>query len=147
MGVMSFFVYEMDMLNRYHAYTADILNYVARSIDGDDLLQCMKTGVKSEKYIALQKLTNDLKETHTLEFLYIIQPISENPPDNMMDVLAAYTQKGKEDGTDGLTDLGKYTGDLYPPDVARHYLARMDHNPEVSFFLNDTIFGNIYTAI
>ena len=147
MGVMSFFVYEMDMLNRYHAYTADILNYVARSIDGDDLLQCMKTGVKSEKYIALQKLTNDLKETHTLEFLYIIQPISENPPDNMMDVLAAYTQKGKEDGTDGLTDLGKYTGDLYPPDVARHYLARMDHNPEVSFFLNDTSFGNIYTAI
>ena len=147
MGTMSFFVYEQDMLNRYHAYTTDLLNYVARSIDGDDLLQCMKTGVKSEKYNDLQKLANDLKETHTLQFLYIIQPISENPPDNMMDVLAAYTQAGKEDGTDGLTDLGKYTGDSYPPDVARFYLERMDHDPTVSFFPNDTEFGHIYTAI
>ena len=147
MGTMSFFVYEQDMLNRYHAYTTDLLNYVARSIDGDDLLQCMKTGVKSEKYNDLQKLTNDLKETHNLQFLYIIQPISENPPDNMMDVLAAYTQAGKEAGTDGLTDLGKYTGDFYPPDVARRYMERMDHDPRVSFFPNDTEFGNIYTAI
>ena len=147
MGAMSFFVYEQDMMNRYHAYTTDVLNYVARIIDGDDLQQCMQTGKKSAKYLELQKITNDLKETHKLEFLYIIQPLSENPPDNMMDVLAAYTQAGKDAGTDGLTDLGNYTGDFYPPDVARNYLARMDKNPEVTFFPNDTDFGNIYTAI
>ena len=147
MGAMSFFVYEEDMTNRYHAYTADVLNYVAREIDGDDLQKCMQTKIKSEKYLELQKLTNDLKETHALEFLYIIEPLSENPPDNMMDVLAAYTQAGKEAGTDGLTDLGKFTGDAYPPDVAKNYLARMDRNPAVTFFPNDTEFGNIYTAI
>ena len=147
MGMMSFFVYEHDMLDRYHAYTADLLNYVARSTDGEDLLQCMKTGKKSEKYEELQKLTNHLKETHKVEFLYIIEPISENPPDNMMDVLAAYTEQGKADGTDGLTDLGKFTGNAYPPDVARQYMARMDRNPKVTFFPNDTEFGNIYTAI
>ena len=146
-SLLNFFIYERDMLNRYHAYTADILNYVARVADGEDLAECMKTGKKSEKYEELQKLTNDLKETHKLEFLYIIRPISENPPDNMMDVLAAYTKAGKEAGTDGLTDLGNYTGDAYPPDVARQYLARMDYNPEVTFFQNDTTFGNIYTAI
>jgi len=147
MGTMSFWVYEQDMVNRYHAYTADILNYVAREIDGDDLQNCMITKTKSAKYHELQNLTNDLKETHALEFLYIIQPLSENPPDNMMDVLAAYTQAGKAAGTDGLTDLGKLTGDAYPPDVAKNYLARMDRNPEVTFFPNDTEFGNIYTAI
>lgn len=147
MGSMSFLVYEEDMMNRYHAYTADVLNYVAREIDGDDLQECMKTGKKSAKYLELQSLTNNLKETHALEFLYIIQPLSENPPDNMMDVLAAYTQAWKEAGIDGLTDLGKFTGDAYPPDVARNYLARMDKNPEVTFFPNDTEFGNIYTAI
>ena len=147
MGAMSFFVYEADMLNRYHAYTTDVLNYVAREIDGDDLQNCMRTKTKSEKYHELQQLTNDLKETHKLEFLYIIEPLSENPPDNMMDVLAAYTQAGKEAGTDGLTDLGNLTGDAYPPDVAKNYIARMDKNPEVTFFPNDTEFGNIYTAI
>ena len=147
MGAVSFLAYEHDMLNRYHAYTADTLNYVARTIDGDDLHNCMLTGKKSAKYNELQKLMNDVKETHKLEFLYIIQPISDNPPDNMMDVLAAYIQKGKDLGTDGLTDLGKFTGDSYPPDVARQYLARMDKNPAVTFFPNDTVFGNIYTAI
>ena len=146
-GTMSYLVYEQDMMNRYHAYTTDVLNYVAREIDGDDLQECMRTGKKSAKYNELQKMTNDLKETHKLEFLYIIEPLSENPPDNMMDVLAAYTQAGKEAGTDGLTDLGNFTGDFYPPNVARNYLARMDKNPEVTFFPNDTEFGNIYTAI
>ncbi len=147
MGTVGYFVYEQDMIARYNAYTEDTLNYVARTIDGDDLQQCMQTGEKSEKYNQLQALMNDLKETHKLEFLYIIQPISENPPDNMMDVLAAYTQEGKEAGTDGLTDLGRYTMDLYPPEVARQYLARMDYDPKVTFFPNDTDFGNIYTAI
>lgn len=147
MGAMSFFVYEEDMVNRYNVYTRDVLNYVARKIDGDDLQECMETGKKSAKYLELQAMTNDIKETHGLEFLYIIKPLSENPPDNMMDVLAAYTQAGKDAGTDGLTDLGKFTGDAYPPEVAKKYLERMDKNPEVTFFPNDTEFGNIYTAI
>ena len=65
----------------------------------------------------------------------------------MMDVFAAWTSWGKADGTDGLTDLGKLTGDAYPPDVAAQYMARMDHDPTVTYFRNDTDFGNIYTAI
>ena len=147
MGAMGFYVYEKDMLNRYHAYTEDILDYVARTIDGDDLLACMRSGKKSAKYQELQKLADDVKETHKVEYLYIIEPLSDTPPDNMMDVMAAYTQAGKEAGTDGLTDLGKLTGDAYPPDVARQYMARMDRDPKVTFFPNDTEFGNIYTAI
>ena len=146
-STMNFWIYSQDMINRYQVYTADILNYVVRSIDGDDLQECIRTGQKSKKYLELQKLTNDLKETHNLEFLYIIKPISETPPNNMMDVLAAYTQAGKDAGTDGLTDLGNLTGYLYPPEVAKSYLVRMDKNPAVTFFKNDTEFGNIYTAI
>lgn len=147
MGTMNFFVYEQDMIRRYQTYTTDILNYVAREIDGDDLQNCMKTKIKSEKYNDLQKLANDLKETHDLEFLYIIQPISENPPDNMMDVLAAYTQYEVDVEPETLTYLGKMTDDFYPPEVAKNYLARMDKNPEVTFFQNSSDFGNIYTAI
>ena len=146
-GLVSSYLYEQDMMARYHAYTRDLLNYTAAAIDGDDLKRCMETGVKSEKYHRLQELTNALKETHDVEFLYIIKPISDTPPDNMMDVLAAYTQTEKETELDELTDLGKFTGDAYPPKVAREYLARMDRNPEITFFPNDTAFGDIYTAI
>lgn len=146
-GTMNFLVYEEDMMNRYHAYTADVLNYVAREIDGDDLQKCIETKTKSEKYNELQSLTNDLKETHKLEFLYIVKPLSENPPDNMMDVLAAVTQYETDYEADQLTDLGNLTGDMYPAEIAKYYFKRMDKNPEVTFFPNESEFGDIYTAI
>ena len=146
-GYMNFTVYSEDMLERYQIYSRDVLNMVARRIDGDDLAQCIRTKTKSAKYNELQILMNDVKETHDLEFLYIILPLSKNPPDNMMDVLAAYTQAGKEAGTDGLTDLGVLTGDSYPADVAINYIKRMDKSEEVTFFSNNTVFGNLYTAV
>ena len=147
MNAICFYLYEQDMMNRYHAYTTDVLNYVADNIDGDDLLHCMRTGVKSEKYLQLQDMADRLKETHHLEFLYIIKPLSDQPPDNMMDVLAARTKFEQEYEADQLTDLGKLTGEAYPAELARQYMARIDRNPEVTFFQNDSQFGHIYTAI
>ena len=146
-GIAGFFVYRDDMIRRYQNYAGDAIDFLARCIDGDDLEQCIKTGKKSEKYEELQLLANDFKETHDLVFIYIIKPLRPDPPDNMMDVLAAWTSWGKADGTDGLTDLGVLTGDAYPKEVAEEYLARMDRNAEVTYFRNDTDFGRIYTAI
>ena len=147
LGLLSFFIYERDMISRFQNYAGDAIDFIARCIDGDDMENCMNTGKKSDQYEKLQLLANDFKETHDLEFIYIIKPIKRDPPDNMMDVFAAWTSWGKADGTDGLTDLGNLTGDAYPPDVAENYIARMDKNPHVTYFRNDTDFGKIYTAI
>ncbi|MBQ9305650.1 GGDEF domain-containing protein [Butyrivibrio sp.] len=135
------------MINRYQNYAGDAINFLCRCIDVDDLEECMRTGVKSEKYEELQLLANNFKETHDLYFIYIIEPLKADPPDNMMDVFAAYTSWGKADGTDGLTDLGNYTGDAYPREVALQYMQRMDNDTKVTYFRNDTDFGRIYTAI
>ena len=147
LGTVGFLIYQADMIARYQNYAGDAIDFLARCIDGDDLEQCMRTGVKSPAYDELQLLANDLKETHDLVFIYIIEPLKIDPPDNMMDVFAAWTSWGKADGTDGLTDLGNLTGDAYPPDVAAQYMARMDHDPTITYFRNDTDFGKIYTAI
>lgn len=146
-GSLCFGIYRRDMIGRYQNYAGDAITYLSRCIDVDDLEECMRTGIKSDKYNKLQLLANDFKETHDLYYIYIIQPLKADPPDNMMDVMAAYTSWGKADGTDGLTDLGNYTGDAYPRDVALLYMARMDTNPTVTYFRNDTDFGKIYTAI
>lgn len=135
------------MINRYQNYAGDAINFLCRCIDVDDLEECMRTGVKSEKYEELQLLANNFKETHDLYFIYIIEPLKADPPNNMMDVFAAYTSWGKADGTDGLTDLGNYTGDAYPREVALQYMQRMDNDTKVTYFRNDTDFGRIYTAI
>lgn len=90
-GTLCFDIYRRDMISRYQNYAGDAINFLSSCIDVDDLEQCMRTGVKSDKYNELQTLANDLKETHDLFFIYIIEPLRADPPDNMMDVLAAYT--------------------------------------------------------
>ena len=47
-----------------------------------------------------------MKESHDLEFIYIIKPLKIDPPGNMMDVLAACTKYEREFEADELTDLG-----------------------------------------
>ena len=142
-----FYIYRQDMIARYQNYAGDAIDCIARSIDGDDLEKCIQTGVKSEKYEALQTLANNFKETHDLIYLYIIKPLKPDPPDNMMDVLAAVTEYELIYEADTLTDLGNLTGEFYPSEIAAQYIARMDHNPAVTYFRNDTEFGKIYTAI
>ena len=94
-SILCFDIYRRDMIERYQNYAGDAINFLSRCIDVDDLEECMRTGIKSEKYNELQTLANDFKETHDLYFIYIIKPLKEDPPDNMMDVFAAYTSWGK----------------------------------------------------
>lgn len=147
LAVVGFEIYRQDMIEKYQNYAGDSIDFIARCIDGDKLEKCIETGRKDDAYNELQTLANDFKETHDLVFIYIIKPLKKDPPDNMMDVFAAYTSWGKADGTDGLTDLGNLTGDAYPPDVAEQYMKRMDRDPKITYFRNDTDFGKIYTAI
>ncbi len=90
-GLLCFDIYRRDMISRYQNYAGDAINFLSRCIDVDDLEECMRTGVKSDKYNELQILANDFKETHDLYYIYIIEPLKTDPPDNMMDVFAAYT--------------------------------------------------------
>jgi hypothetical protein len=136
-------IYRLDMISRYQNYAGDAINFMASQIDGDDLDKCINTGEKSEAYNSLQHLMDEYKETHDLLYLYAIKPLKNEPPDNMMDVIAATTAYEREYEADELTDLGNLTGDIYPADVAANYIARMDHDPTVTYFRNDTDFGEI----
>ena len=147
LATAGYHIYRQDMIARYQNYAGDSIDCIARCIDGDDLEKCIETGKKSEKYEALQTLANNFKETHDLIYLYIIKPLKPDPPDNMMDVLAAVTEYELAYEADTLTDLGNLTGELYPSEIAAQYIARMDHDPAVTYFRNDSEFGNIYTAI
>lgn len=144
---LSLEIYRSSMIERIKNYAGDVINCIARRTDGDDLERCIETGEKSAAYDELQRLANDFKETHDLEFIYIIKPLKVEPPHNMMDVLAATTAWERENEADTLTDLGVITDDMYPADVAAQYMSRMDHDPTVTYFRNDTDFGKIYTAI
>lgn len=148
LAVAGYRIYRADMLERYRSCAGDAVSFLARRADGDDLQACIETGNKSEAYHELQALVDDLKESCDLEFIYIIVPLREEPPDNVMDVLSAVSEYERTETPEKLTDLGNLTGDFYPAEVAALYLARMDHDPAVTYFRNDTEeFGKMYTAI
>lgn len=140
-------IYRSETIARYQNYAGDSIEFIAGYVDGDDLEQCINTGQKSKKYEELQRLANQFKETHDLMYLYIVKPLKIEPPDNMMDVMAAVTTYELAEEADQLTDLGRLTGDAYPAAAAKQYMARMDHDPKITFFQNDTVFGNRYTAV
>ncbi|MDO4405449.1 MAG: GGDEF domain-containing protein [Atopobiaceae bacterium] len=147
LAIAGFHIYRINMIRHYQNYAGDTIDCIARQIDGDDMERCIATGTKSKAYDRIQLLANDFKETHDLLYIYIIKPLKIDPPHNMMDVLAATTAWERDNEADTLTDLGVVTDDAYPADVAEQYMARMDHDPTVTFFRNDTDFGDIYTAI
>ena len=147
LAIACFQIYRTDMIARYQRYAADAVQLLARRVDGDDLEACIDSGRKSEHYEQLQLLANDIKETHELEYLYIVKPLKIEPPGNMMDVLAAVTEWEAVNEADELTNLGVITDYAYPAETAAEYMARMTTDPTVTFFRNDTDFGNIYTAI
>ena len=79
LAAAGFAIYRYDMIARYQNYAGDAIDFIARCVDGDDMEECINTGRKSEQYEKLQILANDFKETHDLEYIYIIKPLKKNP--------------------------------------------------------------------
>ena len=58
-GTLCFDIYRRDMISKYQNYAGDAINFLSSCIDVDDLEECMRTGVKSDKYNELQTLANN----------------------------------------------------------------------------------------
>ena len=78
MGVTSWLNYRQSLYQRYEAYITDILKYVDRHIDDDDLAECVKTLERSEKFDELEKFMDGIKEDFDIHYLYILTPVHKN---------------------------------------------------------------------
>ena len=79
---------------------ADIVSYVESHIDIDDLAQCVETGVESQKFKDLTSFMDGIMEDFDVHFLYIINPISVDPP-LMLNIISADTAQGRIEDPDG----------------------------------------------
>ena len=117
--------YSQGMIGRYESYMAGILRYTLTEIDGDALEECINSGKANASYDRVQKVLDRIKETHDIEFIYIVKPLNNGSEDNMMNVMAGATAYEKAHEKDSLVLLGQYTGDAYSPEVAENYLKGM----------------------
>ena len=88
LSVANYVGYRNALYQRYEDYITDVLLYAASNIDVDDMEECMETGVKSEKYQATQELFDNIKDTHKIDFIYVIITRNTESTDNIQNVIA-----------------------------------------------------------
>lgn len=134
------------LYSQYEYYIEEILRYIEADIDADDLAECMRTGVESEKYHALQTLLDQFKERMDVHYIYIIEPLNTEATDNIRNVIAGATQYEYEYEADELVYLDMPTGDSYSPETAKKYLDAYRSN-QLSFFEEISEWGDDYTGL
>ena len=135
------------LYDRYEAYITDLLRYSSSNIDVDDLENCLKTGEKSQKYQDLQNLFDLIKDTHEIDFIYIIIPLHPGEHDNVMNIIAGMSSYEKEHEPWNSVELGELTGDSYPADAASKYYKSINNTGEITFFEDFAEWGDDYTGV
>ena len=141
-GILVFASYLQSSKMLYAQYDdklADVLNYLERTIDADDMQRCLETGVRSEKYKAEQELMNDLVDPMELAFLYVVIPSK----DTMTNVISATSDAEREAGEKDMP-IGDVS-DAYSETELLRYMSYWDKY-QVSYFEEVSDWGDCYTA-
>ena len=134
------------LYSRYESRIEVILRFIEGSIDGDDLAECIRTGVESEKYHELQALLDQFKERLDIHSVYIIEPLNTGAVDNIRNVIADAARYEYENKADGLVYLNMLTGDSCSSETEKIYLDAYQSG-RLSFFESTSEWGNYYTGM
>ena len=145
LSIITFKTYNTSLYHAYEERMVDIINYVYSHIDMEDLEQCVKTKEESEKFKELMTFMDGIMEDFDIHFLYIVMPLSVDPP-QMMNVISADTAYGRMYEPDGYY-LGSVSTDDYDTAEIKRYVKAMEKNEEITFFKDFSKWGYDYTAL
>lgn len=145
LGITSHINYRRSLYQRYEAYITDILNYVDRHIDDDDLAYCVQTLERTEKYNELEKFMDGIKEDFDIHYLYILTPIHKNGSGKIMSVISAENSYDRYIDTEGNLYLGWISDDEYDEKTVEKLFEYMQKK-EIVFYEEATEWGKDYTG-
>ncbi len=122
----------------------DIIDYVERHIDMEDLYECVKTEEESETFVELVAFMYGILEYFDIHYLYIVMPVSADPP-LMKNIISADTAWGREYEPDGYY-LGSVASEDYESNEIQRYIDAMQQDGIV-FFKNFSVWGYDYTGL
>lgn len=144
LSIITYRTYTRSLYAAYEERMTDILEYVRSHIDMEDLKECVETKVESEKFIELTSFMDGIMEDFDVHYLYIVMPVSQDPP-RMMNIISADTAYGRETDPDGYY-LGLVSEDDYEPAEIALYFDAMK-NDGISFFKDFSVWGYDYTGL
>ena len=137
--------YKNALYQRYQSYISDILNYVDRHIDDDDLSECILTLNRSEKFDELELFMDGIKEDFSIHYLYIIKPLAVRDTQNVMSVISAENHYDRYIDTEGNLYLGWISDDEFDTDTVVKFFKIME-SKEIAFFEEKTEWSTDYTG-
>ena len=143
--ITSYFNYRRSLYKRYEAYITDILNYVERHIDDDDLAKCSKSLVRSEKFDDLENFMDGIKEDFDIHYLYILKPLIRDGNYCIMSIISAENYYDRYVNTEGNLYLGWVSTDEYDKPAVEKLISIMKSS-EISFHEEATEWGTDYTG-
>ena len=134
MSLINYFGYKRALYNRYQERITDILRFTAANIDVDDMQECLKAGIKSDKFNQTQVLLDTIKDTQKIDYIYVIIPLNTEPVDNIMNVIAGMSSYEKQYVQSNEVTLGGLTGTDYTAETAAKYYNFKDAGDTITFF-------------
>ena len=135
------------LYSRYQAYITDLLHFLERRIDDEDMKQCIETGVESPAYQQTLRFMDEIKSVYSIHYLYIDKPLNLNETGNVMCVLSAKNAYDRYVDTEGNLYLGWISEDQFDVSTVKKYFEIMQlEKGEVDFFVSKTAWGYDYTG-
>ena len=140
--------YVDDMYDRYESELESVVSYADSLIDHDDMCNCSKTLIESERYKKTQEDFNNLLETfHDIHFVYLMKVYEEYEvdPDNPVELIVIVTANTEEDKLyEEDLHLGDGEADWYPKEVAAEFRRILKGHKDV-YYENESEWGVDYT--
>lgn len=145
LSILTYKSFNYSLYESYNKRMIDVLEYVYRHIDIEDLSECVETGIESEKYTELVSFMDSIMEDFDIHYLYIIKPYLNGDDYEMMNVISADTAEGRETDPDGYY-LGFILKDVYEREELERYQLYLNKD-NISYFKNFSTWGYDYTAM
>ena len=138
-------IYTKSMYDRYQKQMVSIIDYVESHIDIDDMSECSRTYVESEKYKEFQAFFDDLIDYYSdVHYLYIMQVLDPEDPIKVREICAANSTYEKQYEPDMVMYLGQGEESWYDTETAR-YLKQLQDGDKDVYFNNPSEWGIDYT--
>lgn len=145
-SVLFYLVYTRNMYKRYERQLDSVVTYVEAHIDHDDMANCAKTYVESEKYKEFQtffdELIDNYPDMHYLYIMQVLQPGEELDGCAIVEICAANSKE--EIGTDMELHLGDHDVSWFGDAQIKEYREILNGKKDV-YYRNESDWGVDYT--
>ena len=145
LAIQSYVAFSRTLTDAYSDRLRGIVTNVRRSIDIEDLRECIHTGVPSARYDALQERINEMVDDYQVLYIYLCIPL-DNGRGTMRNVVSSVSTAEREAGDDTVYPLLYDLDGAYTPKQLAPYLEAWKESPRFTFFYNSSDFGSCYTA-